>query len=163
MGRGFGRPTPKPPVPEPPAKSLAKPRPVDKVDLESIGERVGNDNAAGSGRGDTGEVWDAHGGVDFSKSSHLATMPKGTRAIVEIEYTGSRSGDFAAANQQAGLEHLGAKPPEGYTWHHVRDYSAKTNRGTMQLVDENAHAANAPHNGGVSQYKEAHGVEDYGR
>ncbi|MNC11034.1 hypothetical protein D3C75_587180 [compost metagenome] len=41
-------------------------------------------------------------------------------------------------------------------WHHVDDYNPKTNKGTMQLVEQRAHQG-VPHNGGVSQYKAATG------
>ena len=39
--------------------------------------------------------------------------------------------------------------PWGYTWHHVDDYDAATNTGTMQLIKTSAHRKSLPHSGGV--------------
>ncbi len=58
---------------------------------------------------------------------------------VTIEPTGTRAGDYAAANQAAGLD----STPEGYTWHHNQE------PGVMQLVDRGVHAATG-HTGGFS-------------
>ena len=74
--------------------------------------------------------------------------------VVVITYTGSRNGDYAAAN--------GARPqPPNTTWHHYHDYIAGPNgargRGTMYLMDTVIHN-NIPHDGGVWQYTQAHGV-----
>ncbi|NTX00484.1 HNH endonuclease [Myxococcus sp. CA040A] len=55
------------------------------------------------------------------------------------EYTGSRTGDFAAANRAAGLQ----ATPKGMTWHHHQD------RTTMQLVPTEVHARTG-HTGGFS-------------
>ncbi|WP_411969640.1 HNH endonuclease [Pseudomonas sp. p1(2021b)] len=46
--------------------------------------------------------------------------------------------------------------PRGYVWHHLDDYDPKTNKGTMQLVEQRAHQG-VPHKGGVAQYKAATG------
>jgi len=56
-------------------------------------------------------------------------------------FAGTRLGDFAAANEAAGLE----STPEGFTWHHVEDGT------TMQLVPSDIHAATG-HTGGFSLY-----------
>ena len=58
---------------------------------------------------------------------------------VTIEPAGTRGGDFARANETAGLD----RTPAGYTWHHHQDY------GAMQLVDRATHAATG-HTGGFS-------------
>jgi hypothetical protein len=61
--------------------------------------------------------------------------------------------DFKAANAQAGFR----RTPKGNTWHHLDDYDPVTNRGTMQLVEQESHRANQPHSGGVRQYEAATG------
>jgi A nuclease of the HNH/ENDO VII superfamily with conserved WHH len=101
-----------------------------------------------------GEVWNAQGGIDFSKSTAFEGQ-------VQIEYTGSRRLDYQAANVQAGLGDA-TKPPADFTWHHLDDYDPVTNRGTMQLVDRTAHQTNAPHLGGVNQWEYFFGTP-YGR
>jgi RHS repeat-associated protein len=68
---------------------------------------------------------------------------------VDIEYTGSRSGDAAAANAKGGFK----ETPRGYTWHHVANYNPQTNTGTMQLVKRSAHRKF--HHGGVKQWEDA--------
>lgn len=104
---------------------------------------------------DNGEVWNSQRGVDFKNSNalHPAAEP-GQSAIVDIEYTGSYPLDYAAANKAAGF----SRTPKGYTWHHLDNYNKVTNRGTLQLVEVEAHRAN-PHNGGVAQYQLAKGVQ----
>jgi hypothetical protein len=97
-----------------------------------------------------GEVWNARGGIDFSKSTAFEGQ-------VQIPYTGSRMLDYQAANQAAGLGDS-MRAPAGFVWHHLDDYNALTNTGTMQLVDQAAHMANAPHIGGVAQWVEWMGV-----
>jgi hypothetical protein len=59
------------------------------------------------------------------------------KAEVQITQTGSRAGDFRAANEAAGLK----KTPEGYTWHHHQDGK------TMQLVPRDIHSQTG-HTGG---------------
>jgi hypothetical protein len=97
-----------------------------------------------------GEVWNARGGIDFSKSTAFEGQ-------VQIQYTGSRTLDYQAANQAAGLGDS-MRAPSGFVWHHLDDYNPLTNTGTMQLVDQGAHMANAPHFGGVAQWVEWMGV-----
>ncbi len=87
--------------------------------------------------------------VDFSNSLKQDLGP-GQKNTVEIQYTGSRADDFKAANKAAGFK----SKPEGYTWHHVPNYNAKTNTGTMQLVKTDAHRKH--HHGGVRQWEKAH-------
>jgi RHS repeat-associated protein len=95
-------------------------------------------------------------GVDFSKSDDLYPVKDGQKNIVEIEYTGSRRQDYAAANKAGNIGNT-QKPPKDYTWHHLDDYNPETNRGTMQLVKTDAHEATYPHDGGVRQYTQATG------
>jgi RHS repeat-associated protein len=87
--------------------------------------------------------------VNFSNSlkQGLGSAQKNT---VDIHYTGSRGDDIDAANKAAGFK----ATPKGYTWHHVPNYNAKTNTGTMQLVKTKAHRKH--HHGGVRQYEKAH-------
>ncbi|MHB9022612.1 MAG: Ig-like domain-containing protein [Armatimonadota bacterium] len=58
---------------------------------------------------------------------------------VDIVYTGSRAGDFAAANKAAGF----SSTPKGYTWHHHQ------NGKTMQLVESEIHRLTG-HTGGLA-------------
>ncbi|WP_259642134.1 HNH endonuclease signature motif containing protein [Pseudomonas syringae group genomosp. 7] len=71
-----------------------------------------------------------------------------------MEYTGDYTKDFEVSNKMAGLNQKST--PTGYVWHHIDDYDASTNRGSMQLVEKQAHSG-IPHKGGVSQYKTATG------
>jgi RHS repeat-associated protein len=107
----------------------------------------------------TGEVWNKYFGIDFSKSKYLYRPKPGEKAIVTIKYTGSYSGDRAAANAAAGFK---SGAPKGYTWHHLDDWNAATNEGTLQLVETEAHGVNQPHIGGVAYYEHHWGV-DYGQ
>ena len=100
-------------------------------------------------------------GVDFSGSDAL--YPHG-ESIVKIKMTGSRYGDFKAANDIAGYANAsgnitGKSHPENYTWHHLNDYDPVTNTSTMQLVKTSAHEASFPHSGSVSQFEKHHGVK----
>jgi hypothetical protein len=106
------------------------------------------------------------GGLDFSGTKAMHVNADGGETIVTIQYTGSRNGDYRAANAQAGFlgkrglptidAHRQVAP--GYTWHHVDDYNPVTNTGTMQLVRTNVHGV-IDHVGGVKQYEVATGVE----
>lgn len=58
---------------------------------------------------------------------------------VRINLTGTRRGDFAAANAAAGFK----STPKGYTWHHHEDV------GLMQLVETRVHGQ-FWHSGGFS-------------
>lgn len=69
-----------------------------------------------------------------------------------VTYTGSRTGDFAAANAAVGL----AATPAGHVWHHYHDYNAVSNQGTMFLMRQAHHAP--AHYGGVWQYRQSGGV-----
>lgn len=101
----------------------------------------------------------ANGGVDFAGHPDLYPVGPEQKNIVKIEYTGSRRKDYEAANQAAGFGKT-SKPPKDYTWHHLDDYNAATNTGTMQLIKRDTHEETYPHNGGVRQYEKATG-EDY--
>src|SRR5262249_22407295 len=110
----------------------------------------------GNGRGLdlSGIVRNANRGIDFSTSQYLKQdLATGQKNTVDIQYTGSRKADFAAANKAAGY----TTTPKGYTWHHVDNYNATTNTGTMQLVQTDAHQA-ISHYGGVRQYEQATGT-----
>jgi len=75
-------------------------------------------------------------GIPFDKAGH-PDFSGVAKAEVKIAQTGSRAGDFRAANEAAGFR----KTPEGYTWHHHQD------RTTMQLVPRDIHAQTG-HTGG---------------
>jgi len=79
----------------------------------------------------TGIPFDKYGYPDLSSIA---------RAVVQIKQTGSRQGDFRAANKAAGLD----KTPYGYTWHHHQDGT------TMMLVPREIHSMTG-HIGGFQQ------------
>jgi hypothetical protein len=76
---------------------------------------------------------------------HAMTLPNGQK-YVEIRYTGSRPGDYAAANAKAGYR----KTPPDYTWHHSEEL------GKMYLIPTDLHDL-IKHTGGVATYKHATG------
>lgn len=92
--------------------------------------KVRNGHLAGSKHPETGIPFDKNGFPDFSSVS---------KAEVKIKQTGTRAGDFKAANEAAGYK----KTPEGYTWHHHQDGT------TMQLVPRDIHAKTG-HTGGFN-------------
>jgi hypothetical protein len=85
---------------------------------------------------------------DFSP--HAQTLSNGQKSV-QITYTGSRAGDFAAANTKVGYK----KTPHGFRWHHHEDMK------TMLLVPEDLHDL-VKHTGGVATYKHTSGVASYG-
>jgi hypothetical protein len=95
-------------------------------------------------------------GVRFSEagypdfSPYAQTLPNGQKSV-QITYTGSRSGDFVAANAKAGYKQM----PEGFTWHHHEDMK------TMLLIPERLHDT-VKHTGGVATYKHTSGAAGYG-
>ncbi|EOJ6002509.1 RHS repeat-associated core domain-containing protein [Cronobacter sakazakii] len=107
-------------------------------------------------RGYSGVVKTPGGGLDYSNSNALYNKKPGVNPIVKIEYSGDYAIDFERANYEAGLNQK--TTPSGYVWHHLDDYDAETNKGTMQLVEKPAHRG-INHNGGVSQYKAATGKQ----
>ncbi|EOC1336378.1 RHS domain-containing protein [Cronobacter turicensis] len=107
-------------------------------------------------RGYSGVVKTPGGGLDYSNSNALYNKKPGVNPIVKIEYSGDYAIDFERANYEAGLNQK--TTPSGYVWHHLDDYDAETNKGTMQLVEKPSHRG-INHNGGVSQYKAATGKQ----
>ena len=107
-----------------------------------------------AGRGYSGVTKTLGGGLDYSGSNALYAKNPNVSPIVTIEYTGDYIKDFEAANKVAELNQK--TTPRGYVWHHLDDYEPKTNKGTMQLVEQRAHQG-VPHKGGVAQYKAATG------
>ncbi|RKH31978.1 HNH endonuclease [Corallococcus praedator] len=93
---------------------------------------IRNAHLAGQRHPVTGVPFDAEGYPDFKAAGVV-------KAEVRLEYTGSRAGDFAAANKAAGLR----ETPKGMTWHHHQD------RTTLQLVPTAIHARTG-HTGGFS-------------
>jgi hypothetical protein len=78
-------------------------------------------------------------------------------AIASVDigpFTGSRTGDFKAANVEIDRPDFGNEAPEGYTWHHVEathieGTTMTDGGGVMELVDEQVHSLFS-HSGGVS-------------
>jgi Pretoxin HINT domain/A nuclease of the HNH/ENDO VII superfamily with conserved WHH len=97
-------------------------------------------------------------GPDFSGTKYLHPDVK---TPIENTYTGKRSSDFEEANIAAGHPEWGKKAPENFVWHHVGDYDSATGKGTLQLVEREAHNATKPHWGGVKRYEES-GKGKYG-
>jgi filamentous hemagglutinin len=95
-------------------------------------------------------------GLRFTKEGypdfapHARQLPNGKRHV-EIEYTGSRKADYAAANKKAKLD----ETPDDWTWHHAEDMK------TMYLVPSDLHEA-VKHTGGVAKHKHGSGVPRYG-
>ena len=94
-------------------------------------------------------------GLQFTEDGYPNFEPhamqlKNGKKRVDIEYTGSRDGDFAAANKAAKLD----ETPENFVWHHVED-----GRG-MMLIPRDLHDA-VKHTGGVAHHKHATGVAHY--
>ena len=105
-------------------------------------------------RGYNGVVKTPGGGLDYSNSNALYNKKPGVNPVVKIEYSDDYEIDFERANYEAGLNQK--TTPSGYVWHHLDDYDAETNKGTMQLVEKPSHRG-INHNGRVSQYKAATG------
>ncbi|MCU7365886.1 HNH endonuclease [Pantoea stewartii] len=105
-------------------------------------------------RGYSGVTRTQGGGLDYSLSDALYNKRLDVNPVVTISYSGDYELDFQSENEIAGLNQKST--PRGYVWHHLDDYDPKTNTGTMQLVEQNAHSG-IPHSGGVSQYKAATG------
>jgi len=87
------------------------------------GDSPRNAHLAGQTHPKTGVPFDSNGYPDFKAAGVV-------KAEVKITPTGSRAGDFAAANGASGFK----RTPEGYTWHHHQDGR------TMQLVPRDIHA-----------------------
>jgi len=67
-----------------------------------------------------------------------------------MQYTGDYDLAFQTPNKAAGLNQK--KAPSGDIWHHLDNYDPRTNTGTMQFVEQEAHRG-IPHKDGLSQYK----------
>jgi len=88
-------------------------------------------------------------GVPFDKAGYPDFKAAGVvRAEVKITPTGSRAGDFRAANREAGF----SETPDDFTWHHHQDGT------TMQLVPEDVHAKTG-HTGGFSITRTSNGED----
>ena len=101
-----------------------------------------------------------NGGPTFAGTDYLYPVDGNQKNIVSIPLTGSRRGDFQAANAAAGLAEVippGGETPSGCTWHHVDDYNPDTGMSTMELVSRRAHTATYPHSGSVAQFEKATG------
>jgi hypothetical protein len=117
--------------------------------IESALERSAHDGALKRAKNRSkGLRFTQEGYPDFAP--HARQLPNG-KNHVEIEYTGSRRADFAAANKKAKLD----QTPRDWTWHHAEDMK------TMYLVPDELHKA-VKHSGGVARYKHGSGVPKYG-
>jgi hypothetical protein len=113
--------------------SEAKPQRAGPTSTRALTETpIRNAHLAGKKHPITGVPFDADGYPDFRAAGVV-------KVEVRIEYTGSRTRDFAAANKAAGLR----ETPKGMTWHHHQDGT------TMQLVPTDIHARTG-HTGGFS-------------
>ncbi|MCD9017903.1 LamG-like jellyroll fold domain-containing protein [Parachryseolinea silvisoli] len=99
--------------------------------------RLKNGHLAGQTHPRTGVPFDDTGFPDFSRNLY-----RGGPNDVIIRPTGSRSGDFAAANSLAGY----SSTPKGYTWHHHQS------TGRMQLVETSIHSQTG-HTGGFALWR----------
>lgn len=95
------------------------------------------------------------GGPTFAATVHLYPAAQGQRSVLKIRLTGSRRGDFALANKEAGL----TDTPPGYAWHHVDDFDPQSGEASLELIKQGAHLATLPHAGSVAQYEKHHGVK----
>jgi HNH/ENDO VII superfamily nuclease len=77
------------------------------------------------------------------------TLPNGKKTV-RIELTGSRPGDYAAANKAAGFR----RTPDEFTWHHLED------EGLMMLVPTELHDS-VGHSGGVAGHRHRTGIASY--
>ncbi|WP_157605111.1 HNH endonuclease [Schlesneria paludicola] len=93
-------------------------------------------------------------GVDFTSGGFPNFTPY-SKKDVRIKYSGTRNGDYRAANEAAGFK----RTPEGWTWHHHEDVD-EYGYGMMQLVPTDLHGA-VKHNGGVSVFTEKFGQRGY--
>ena len=91
-----------------------------------------NAHLAGGTHPRTGVPFNSRGFPDFKAAEAVSRE-------VRITQTGTRAGDFRAANEAAGF----SRTPEGFTWHHHEDGVS------MQLVERDIHASTG-HTGGFS-------------
>jgi hypothetical protein len=96
-------------------------------------EKIGSAHLAGQRHPKTGVPFDAKRFPDFKAAGVV-------NAEVQITQTGTRAGDFKAANEAARFK----ETPRGMTWHHHQDGT------TMQLVPRDIHMQTG-HTGGFSQ------------
>jgi hypothetical protein len=88
----------------------------------------------------------------YAGTEHMFPVTGDQKNVVQIAMAGTRSGDFRAANEAAGLGELlklqgrdPDEPPKGYTWHHRDDFTPQSpphppyGTCTMELVEEEAH------------------------
>ncbi len=106
-----------------------------KIGQAESGPRIRNRHLAGEVHPVTGVPFDEHGYPDFRAAGVVERE-------VKIKYTGSRAGDYKAANDAAGL----GTTPDGRTWHHHQDGT------TMQMIPEDIHQGTG-HTGGYGLSK----------
>ena len=110
----------------------------------------------------------------YAGTEHMYPVTGNQRNVVQIPMTGSRDGDFKAANEEAGLAGVvkaqGRRPeraPEGYTWHHRDDFMPATGTPppygtcTMELVESRAHRGTLEHVGSCDQCNKYTGLTLY--
>jgi hypothetical protein len=115
-----------------------------------------------------------NGEPTYAGTEHMYPVTGNQRNVVQIQMTGSRDGDFKAANEAAGLADVvrtqGRRPeraPEGYTWHHRADFIPTTGTPppygtcTMELVKDKAHRGTLEHFGSCDQCNKYTGLTLY--
>lgn len=125
---------------------------ADRVAMEYNEQRQPYEHAVA--KGIEGVIKTQNGGISFERTNRVYITESGSKCIVCIEATGSRSRDFDAANKAMGLR----ETPDEYVWHHLDDYDVKKGTITMELVESEAHNASKPHSGGCAQYDAVNGA-----
>lgn len=111
------------PAPKPASASASKSSPNSNPQVAGqVDTTARNAHLAGKKHPVTGVPFDAEGFPDFRAAGVV-------QKEVRITYTGTRTGDVAAANKAAGL----TSTPTGMRWHHHQDGT------TMQLVPADIH------------------------
>jgi len=104
------------------------------------------------------DIWGLYKSVYFSKDKVIAE--------VTIKMQGTRSLDYKAANDAAGILGVRGNPTTlahrgkygDVTWHHAK-YNPDTNECIMQLVKTPEHVATLPHEGAVKDFEQTHGLK----
>jgi hypothetical protein len=112
----------------------------------------------------------------YAGTEHMYPVTGNQRNVVQIKMTGSRDGDFKAANEEARLTDVvkaqnrrPERAPEGYTWHHRDDFIPIPDTETpppygtctMELVESKAHRGTLEHFGSCDQCNKHTGLTLY--
>ena len=130
-------------------------------------------NVTGARRGLPGVPLTLTGQPTFAGTPYLRPAGAGERSVVFIDMGGTRSKDFRAANEEAGLAAVllaqrkrPDQAPRGYTWHHRDDFAPNPNPPppgtcTMELVSRRAHRQTCVHYGSCDQCNKHFGKKMY--